>query len=253
MVVYATVPWSRDQSGNVPLVATRFIASCLEKAVEAVPQATNGSSWQGSLNDLAHMIQHIQRIRAFGRLTLRSTERMSIAHFYFRAGKLVHIAGNHGDARGVLQELREWRSGFVRFERGTTTPDVTANDEHELLLDEVLSHLSELGVVIPTRPAPRPRVVEGRLIATQEIKQLITPWEWRILIEATRRVSLAVARLVGANEALNVLQDILEDCSAAFPAFACFKIAPSGYLQVTDSAQLDRMPRQELLDGFAAL
>jgi len=68
------------------------------------------------------MIQHIQRIRAFGRLTLRSTERMSIAHFYFRAGKLVHIAGNHGDARGVLQELREWRSGFVRFERARPPP-----------------------------------------------------------------------------------------------------------------------------------
>jgi len=79
---------------------------------------------------------------------------------------------------------------------------------------------------------------------------LITPWEWRILIEATRRVSLAVARLVGANEALSVLQDILEDCSAAFPALPVSKL-PLRLLQVTDSAQFDRMPRQELLDGFA--
>jgi len=64
--------------------------------------------------------------------------------------------------------------------------------------------------------------------------------EWRILIEATRRVSLAVARLVGANEALSVLQDILEDCSAAFPPLPVSKL-PFGYLQVTDSAQFDRI------------
>jgi hypothetical protein len=98
-----------------------------------------------------------------------------------------------------------------------------------------------------------PRVVEGNVVVTSDVKQLITPWEWNILVEATRRVSLAVAQLVGPMEALNVLRDILDDCSGAFPAFSSLKIATTGYLQVVDSAQLDRMPREDLLEGFTAL
>ncbi len=54
-------------------------------------------------------------------------------------------------------------------------------------------------------------------------------------------------------EAFSVLRDILDACSSAFPAFASLRIAPSGYLEVTDGSQLDRMPRQDLLEGFAAL
>jgi hypothetical protein len=82
---------------------------------------------------------------------------------------------------------------------------------------------------------------------------LITPQEWRVLVEGTRRVSLAVAHLVGPQEALTVLRDILEDCAAAFPAFSSLQIASSGYLSVVDTSQLDRMPRNEVLEGFAAL
>jgi len=88
MVVYATVPGAEINLGMSPGSDPIYRVVPRESG-RSCAQATNGSSWQGSLNDLAHMIQHIQRIRAFGRLTLRSTERMSIAHFYFRAGKLV--------------------------------------------------------------------------------------------------------------------------------------------------------------------
>jgi hypothetical protein len=89
--------------------------------------------------------------------------------------------------------------------------------------------------------------------ASAEAEQLITPAEWRMLVETMRRVSLAVSRLVGPGEALRVLQDIIDDCAAAFPAFSSLKIAASGYLHVADFSHFDRIPRQELLDGFAVL
>ncbi len=116
--------------------------------------------------------------------------------------------------------------------------------------DELLLHLQRLGLVA----APvAPRVVEGKVVSTAPGEELLAPQEWRLLIEGTRRVSLAVARLIGPREALKVLRDILDDCSTAFPAFATLQIASTGYLQVPDTSQLDRMPRQELLEGFNAL
>lgn len=217
-----------------------------------MPQASIfGTSWQGSLAELAQLVHQIRRTRMFGRLSLRNSERMSIAHLYFRAGKLAHMVGNRGDARIILMELREWQHGFVRFDRGVSTLDVTLDEEHDDLLSETLSVLQQCGrVKMSYVPA---RVVESDLVVTAEVKALITPWEWRLLIEAVRRVSWAVAHLVGAQEALRVLQDILEDCSSAFPAFVSLRIAPSGYLQVIDREPLDRMSREEIIEGFAAL
>jgi hypothetical protein len=217
-----------------------------------VPQVSVfGSSWQGSLADLANMVYQIKSQRAFGRLSLRNTERLSIAHCYFRAGKLVHIAGNRGDARAILSELQQWNQGVIRFDRGVTTKEATLNDEHEKFLEQALKTLYNRGVIVAL--AFRPRVVESSLIASHEAKQLISPLEWQILVEATRRVSLAVAHLVGPKEALHVLQDILDDCSSSFPAFASLKIASSGYLQVVDRSGLDHMSREEVLEGFSAL
>lgn len=234
-----------------------------------------GVSWQGSLSDLANIIQNVKRSKAFGRLSLRNLEHISIAHLYYRAGQLVHIVGNCGDARTVLLDLKNWSYASVRFERGKSVPDTGSSQEYEALIDEVLAYLYRKGVVVApqiqaptTRPLPnfqqpqpqssqytQPRraIIESDLVAASEPKQLITPAEWRILIEATRRVSLAVAHLVGPNEALKVLRDILDDCSSSFPAFIFFKISPNGYLQVADPAHLDRLSRDELIEGFTAL
>lgn len=209
-----------------------------------------GASWQGSLRDLANIIYHIRRLRMFGRLSLRNTHRLSVAHLYFRAGKLVHIVGNRGDARAILLELQEWTRAFVRFDRHVTSDAVTLNDEFEHILEDVLMYLHRQGLVVMPR---MPHVIDSDLVATPDAKQLITPQEWQILIEGTRRVSLAVAHLVGPQEALTVLRDILDDCSAAFAAFECLEIAPTGYLRITDTSQLDRMPREDLLEGFTAL
>ncbi len=213
-----------------------------------------GSFWQGSLSDLAQIVRHIQRVRAFGRLSLRNTERLGIIHLYYRAGKLVHIVGNRGDVRQILTELQMWRQGFVRFDRGVTIRETTLNDEHEQLFEDVLSHLHQYGAVIASPKTELPRVIEGNIVsAADDAKQLISPWEWQILLEATRRVSLAVAHLVGPTEAMSVLRDILDDCSAAFPAFASLRIVPNGYLQIVDRSYLDRLSRKELLEGFTAL
>jgi hypothetical protein len=209
-----------------------------------------GFPGQGTLGDLAIFIQEIRRLHAFGRLSLRNTEAISIAHLYFRAGKLVHMVGNRGDVRTILADLRGWTHAVVRFDRGVTSRDATLNDEHERLLDETLAHLYQRGLLVLPGPPP---VVESNLVASREAKQLITPLEWRVLTEAMRRISLAVARLVGQSEAIAVLQDILDDCSSAFPAFASLRIAPTGYLEIVDRSQLDRMSREELIEGFAAL
>ena len=214
-----------------------------------------GTVWQGSLNDLAAIVHHIKRSHAFGRLSLRNLEQLSIAHLYFRAGKLIHVVGHRGDARTILIELQNWKRAVVRFERGVASVDITLNDEHEQLLMDVLANLQQRGlVVIPQLPLPTPsRVIESELIATSDVKQLIAPWEWHVLVEGTRRVSLAVAHLVGPREALAVLEDILEDCTSSFPAFGGLRIASSGYLHIADRSQLDHMSREDLLEGFSAL
>ena len=206
--------------------------------------------WQGSLWDLTRIVTMIRRSRAFGRLTLRNSDRVGVVHLYFHNGNLVHIVGSSGDAEAALRDLQRWTHATVRFERGSTSTNTPINTTHLHNFDELLLHFQRLGLVAaPTMP----RVVEGVVVSTTQGEQLLTPPEWRILIEGTRRVSLAVARLIGPREALKVLRDILDDCSAAFPAFATLQIASTGYLQITDTSQLDRMPRKELLEGFSAL
>ncbi len=209
-----------------------------------------GSSWQGPLYDLANIVQQIRRMRAFGRLSLRNTERLSIAHLYFRAGKLVHIVGSRGDAAAILQDMQTWSRGFLRFDRGVTVDEVTVDAEGEKHLDDVLVNLHHRGFV--TLPHP-PRIIDSNIIPVRDSRQLLASWEWQVLVEGTRRVSLAVAHLVGPGEALAVLRDILDDCSSAFPAFASLQIASSGYLQIVDRSHLDRMSREGLLEGFTAL
>jgi hypothetical protein len=231
-----------------------------------------GSPWQGSLSDLANIIQHIKRSKAFGRLSLRNPEPISIAHLYYRAGKLIHVVGNRGDARAILLNLKNWRNASVRFERSKFIVEISLNEEHEKLLDDVLAHLYRQGLVTAPQNQPSPippshiqprspmqqtqpirSFIESDFAATSEPKQLITPSEWHLLLESTRRVSLAVAHLVGPYEALRVLQDILDDCSSSFPACVFLAISPNGYLQVVNQSHLDHLLRDELIEGFTAL
>lgn len=228
--------------------------------------------WRGSLRDLPAIVNAIRRSWALGRLTLRSTTHIGLIHLYFHAGKLVHVVSNSGDANATLADIQHWTQAMVHFDRGIVTTVHNVSVEHERLFDNLLLQLQRpYTSPIPARPrlsprippppesrpiSPRPqlqRVVDSHIVATPEVEQLITPLEWRILIEAIRRVSLAVARLVGPQEAMNVLSDILEDFSSAFPALSCLHIAPDGYLQVVRTAQLDHIPRTEVIEGFAAL
>ena len=258
-----------------------------KKAVLPVTQILpSGSPWRGSLRDLASMVTAIRRSWAFGRLTLRSTTHVGLAHLYFRGGKVVHIVSNSGDADATLVDLLQWTHAMVRFERGIATGSQNVSIEHERMFKDLLLQLQQRnGVPIPehprmtqpferqrmplaaegtrlTPPLERPhvafypqrqRVVDSHIIAAPVAEQLITPMEWRILVEGIRRASLAVAQLVGPQEAMSVLRDILDDFSSAFPALSCLQLAPDGYLQVVRIAQLDRIPRLEVIKGFAAL
>lgn len=206
--------------------------------------------WQGSLWDLTRIVTTIRRSHAFGRLTLRNSDRLGVVHLYFHNGRLAHVVGSCGDAETTLQDLLGWTHAALRFERGATATATTITGEQELAFDRLLLHLQEMGLAARVTT---PRVVEGNVVSTTQGEQVLAPQEWRLLIEGTRRVSLAVARLIGPHEALKVLRDILDDCSSAFPAFATLHIATSGYLQITDTSKLDHTPRQELLEGFTAL
>ena len=208
------------------------------------------SSWQGSLRDLANIVNAIRRSRAFGRLTIRNVDRLGVAHLYFRSGKLVHMISNLGDANATLSDLKGWTRATIRFERGAHITSETITDDQEQIFDALLLQLQMQGIVNTPRT---PRIVEGGLVASPQAEQLITPQEWRLLVEGTRRVSLAVAHLIGPQEAIAVLRDILDDCTSAFPAFSCLQIATSGYLQVADTSQFNRIPRSEVIEGFAAL
>ncbi len=210
------------------------------------------SPWQGSLWDLTRIVATIRRSRAFGRLTLRNSDRVGIVHLYFHSGNLVHLVGSSGNTAATLRDLYHWTHATVRFERGATPANATITATEIQNFEEILLHFQRIGLVASATPPP-PRVVEGDVVSKTPGEQLLTPQEWRVLIEGTRRVSLAVAHLIGPREALKVLRDILDDCSAAFPAFATLQIASTGYLQITDTSQLDRMPRKELLEGFNAL
>jgi hypothetical protein len=212
--------------------------------------STIGSNWQGSLEDLASIVLQIKRRRAFGLLTLRNSERLSIAHLYFRAGKFVHIAGNRGNVQSILAEVREWRNGVVRFTRGAIATEITLDDEHELLLIKTLTYLQRRKVVSVPADA---HIVEGSAVVMPDARPAITSAEWRILAEGMRRVRWAIAHLVGVNEALHVLHDIFDDCVAAFPAFSCLSLNTNGCLQINDLVGLERMGRREILYAFSAL
>lgn len=221
--------------------------------------AASQPSWQGSLRDLPAILQTIRRSRAFGRLTLRNAVRLGVAHIYFHHGELVHIVGTRGDALATLDDMRGWSQATVRFERGIIAIDATigGSSEYEQLLNDVVAQLQTRGVIDQPQPAPRSRfrVVESHLIIDEAsgAEQLIAPLEWKLLVEGTRRVSLAVAHLVGPSEAMSALRDILDDCIDGFPALEGLRLAPGGYVQVTERALLDRVPRAELLEGFSAL
>jgi hypothetical protein len=245
-----------------------------------------GSPWRGSLRDLTQIVNDIRRLRAFGRLTLRSTTHIGLAHLFFRGGKLVHIVSNSGDASATLADLQHWTRAAVRFERGIPEGKQNVSSDHERVFENLLLHLqkrslasvSESPRVTPVSASPRvftipeapratsipqspraapvperARVIESQVSTTPGAERLITPQEWYVLVESIRRVSQAVAQLVGPQEALSVLRDILEDFSSAFPALSSLHIASGGYLQVVRTAQLDYIPRRKVIEGFAAL
>jgi len=245
-----------------------------------------GSPWRGSLRDLTQIVNDIRRLRAFGRLTLRSTTHIGLAHLFFRGGKLVHIVSNSGDASATLADLQRWTRAVVHFERGIPLGKQNVNREHEQIFENLLGHLQKRSVaavsenprVMPASESPRmfsmpeapraasisanpraapasgsERVIDSRVIATPGAERLITPQEWYVLVESIRRVSQAVAHLVGPQEAMSALRDILDDFSSAFPALSSLHVAPGGYLQVVRTTQLDHIPRRKVIEGFAAL
>jgi hypothetical protein len=225
--------------------------------------SVSGTSWQGSLSDLVNIIHNVKRAKAFGRLSLHNSEYVSIAHLYYRAGKLVNIVGSRGDARTILLDLKNWKRASVRFERSKVIREMTLTGDYEELLNDVLTHLYRGGHVATSpqaslqfqnqQSAPMRRIIESNLAGASEPKRLMTLGEWRFLMEATRRALLVVAHLVGPQEALHVQQEILNTCITHFPALAFLKISSNGHLQATNQSLLDRLSRDEIIAGFTAL
>ena len=91
-----------------------------------VPQFSQGAR-PGYFAEVTLALIDIRDTRASGRLSMRNGEKFGLAHLYFRAARLVHIAGVAGDKHGgeaVLQDLLTWSKGSARF-------DVTALIEYD--------------------------------------------------------------------------------------------------------------------------
>src|SRR5260370_32382708 len=102
-----------------------------EKVVMFVTQVMPpGSPWRGSLRDLTQIVNDIRRLRAFGRLTLRSTTHIGLAHLFFRAGNLVHIVSNSGEASATPADLPHSTPTAVRFERGIPEGKQNVSSDH---------------------------------------------------------------------------------------------------------------------------
>src|SRR5215471_13224599 len=102
-----------------------------------------GSPWRGSLGDLTQIVNDIRRLRAFGRLTLRSTTHIGLAHLFFRGGKLVHIVSSSGDASATLADLQRWTRAVVHFERGIPLGEQNVQKEHEQIFENLLVRLQK--------------------------------------------------------------------------------------------------------------
>src|SRR5579859_1844286 len=122
-------------------------------------------SWRGTLRDLATITRNIRRTRAQGRLTIRNTARLGVAHLYFRGGDLMHVVGNHLDAKATFADLRTWSKATVRFERGVLAHNEGNIEEYEQLLDDVLLQLRVRGITLPPEHAP---VVESHLVTASQ-------------------------------------------------------------------------------------
>src|SRR5579864_926015 len=122
------------------------------------------TSWQGTLRDLAQILTAIHRARAFGRLTLRNEEALSVAHFYFYSGKLVHIISNRGNATATLNDLQQWTRATVRFVRGTPPSARTISKEQEHAFDTLIVDWQRRGIVATPRT---PRVVDGGVVTSR--------------------------------------------------------------------------------------
>src|SRR4051794_24941061 len=107
------------------------------------------------------IVTTIRRTHVSGRLTMRNSDRIGVAHLYFHSGKLVHIVGSSGDATTTLEDLQRWTHAFIRFERGNALTSTTLTREQEQRFDELLTHYQKLGLTVT--PA-MPRVVEGKVV-----------------------------------------------------------------------------------------
>ena len=70
----------------------------------------------GFLAEVTLALLYIRDTRATGRISIRNAERFGLAHLYFNAARLIHIAGDKRSGEAILNDLLTWSRGSVRFD-----------------------------------------------------------------------------------------------------------------------------------------
>lgn len=84
--------------------------------MEHTPDLYSHAARPGFLAEVTLALLYIRDARATGRLSIRNAERFGLAHLYFNAARLIHVAGDKRDGETILNDLLTWSRGSVRLD-----------------------------------------------------------------------------------------------------------------------------------------
>ncbi|GAC1565563.1 MAG: hypothetical protein NVS3B14_03680 [Ktedonobacteraceae bacterium] len=111
------------------------------------------SSRPGYLAEVTLALLHIRDTRASGRLSLCNGTQFGIAHLYFNAARLIHVAGDKRDGECILNDLLNGTRGNVRFDSGLLVSFESLTWQQALIFGRWLAFLEMRGIMQGIAPA----------------------------------------------------------------------------------------------------
>lgn len=160
------------------------------------------SSRPGFLAEVTLTLLLMRDMRASGRLSLRNSEQLGIAHLYFKEARLIHVTGDKRDAEAILTDLLSWSKGSARFDRGTLVTFESLTWQQANIFGRWLAFLEMRGIMqgiaqerleglarslvsrLPVEPIALPREVEYR----EEYEAEARARQWQRINEGARQL-----------------------------------------------------------------
>lgn len=160
------------------------------------------SSRPGFLAEVTLTLLLMRDMRASGRLSLRNSEQLGIAHLYFKEARLIHVTGDKRDAEAILTDLLSWSKGSARFDRGTLVTFESLTWQQANIFGRWLAFLEMRGIMqgiaqerleglarslvsrLPVEPIALPREVEYR----EEYETEARARQWQRINEGARQL-----------------------------------------------------------------